>query len=153
MPNQYTKFKEASTNLRTREFRWREYGRKGKGSSPGSNEYTTSEPEKTSRQRLKTLHSTLKSTNDRSFHEGHEPEFECCDAIVKRLPGEGLRIDPFKAYPVKPTHPELEVLDYCELYAETPTLYTNKRSLACLVSFEPESTLCLRSETDLGATR
>lgn len=106
MPNQYTKFKTATQNSSPLEFRWREYtGKKAKRPRGGKKTIAQSET------------SSVKSSSSDGRRSGSLVRCtSVCSptsSLLRYLPSGGLRIDPFRAYPVAPDHSELAVLDHC----------------------------------------
>lgn len=107
MPNQYTKFKAAVQNSEHREFRWREWDSK-----------------KQRRPKAGPKKRTSKEINNAKPHQPNgdsvydpvaiiEHIAKSNSSLVQYMPSGGLRIDPFKAFPVNPNKSELVVLDHC----------------------------------------
>lgn len=99
MPNQYTKFKAARENGQPYEFRFKK--------CPGQ------KPKKQKNVRAKT------SPNQCTFTP---------DSVLLYTPSNGLRIDPFRSYPVRPNQAELSVLDHCTWVERYPVGATDKSS-------------------------
>lgn len=102
MPNQYTKYKDVIASSEPVQFRWR--------SCDGNKRVKSRSQRKT----------TSKGANEacRTDHQRENKDQEAIGsgsrgcALLQYLPSGGLRIDPFRAYPVAPNHSELAVLDH-----------------------------------------
>lgn len=90
MPNQYTKFKAAVENGQPYEFRFKKCaGQKSR---------------------------KQKNARLRTSPKGQQwGDLSCAPkSVLLYTPSNGLRVDPFRSYPVKPNQAELSVLDHCK---------------------------------------
>lgn len=118
MPNQYTKFKAALENGQPYEFRFK--------TCPGQ------KPRKQKNVKAKISPSQRTVTPD---------------SVLIYTPSNGLRIDPFKSYPVRPNQAELSVLDHC-MWVERRTIgVTDKSSFVLSYTFgQPECSSFWKAE-------
>lgn len=107
MPNQYTKFRTATSRSEPRQFRWREFNgshkptrrRKHDAAGKYDNIVVLSDEQDKCSERCLTPELTSSSTSRSSWLQQYSPS-------------SGFRIDPFQAFAVVPDRRELTVIDY-----------------------------------------
>lgn len=120
MPNQYTKFQEASEHPTTRAFTWREWnGKKQKrGRRYTKKDVRAADGEK---QSFVHTHATTNTDHDVGFHSlPSSLSASPSTSLLQYSPSSGLRMDPFCSYAVIPDHAEMAVLDHCMTLLSDP---------------------------------
>lgn len=120
MPNQYTKFQAASEDPTTRAFTWREWS--GKKQKRGR---------RTNKRDIRASNGGKGDPIDGSATSGHDTDIHLSsgsaspvsiptststspsNSLLQYSPSGGLRMDPFRSYPVTPDNAEMAVLDHC----------------------------------------
>lgn len=107
MPNQYTKFKAAVASSTPPEFRWRECtGKKQKRLRTTKKKVPLSSPGNAQRR--------AEDSRDERTAVGCDSQQSQLGSLLRYSPSGGLRVDPFRSFPVHPDRSELAVLDYCK---------------------------------------
>lgn len=105
MPNQYTKFRDAAQNCEHLEFRWRQCtGTKPRKAGKATKRHRTS--------RSSVSIGTSSNGSEHVEVSNASARTAVTTPLLRYVPSGGLRVDPFRAYPVAPDHSELAVLDY-----------------------------------------
>ncbi|KAK5945072.1 hypothetical protein PMZ80_002275 [Knufia obscura] len=105
MPNQYTKFKAAVASSTPPEFRWRECtGKKQKRLRTTKKKVPLSSPGNAQRR--------AEDSRDERTAVGCDSQQSQLGSLLRYSPSGGLRVDPFRSFPVHPDRSELAVLDY-----------------------------------------
>lgn len=107
MPNQYTKFRAAVESSSTPDFRWREYTHKeqnGHGSAKRQPPHV----------RSRVAHKRPQDGDRHRSALSEDGEPSSSESLLRYLPSGGLRVDPFRSFPVHPDRSEYAVLDHCE---------------------------------------
>lgn len=123
MPNQYTKFQEASEHPTTRAFTWREWNgtKQKRGRRSNKKDARAADGEKQSLAHAYASANLDQDTEGRSFSTSSS--VSPSNSLLQYSPSGGLRIDPFCSYAVTPDHAEMAVLDHCMMPLSNPSFH------------------------------
>lgn len=120
MPNQYTKFQAAAAQDPTsRAFTWREWKDKkqhGRRMRQKTNLPTYHGPERRSSNSDESVTGLPVGNDVATISPPSSPSSLPSSSLLLYLPSGGFRIDPFRSYPVAPSHEEMAVLDHCMFF-------------------------------------